>query len=405
MAAGPFIVQEHVIPASFIRGYERGVQDEASDEGLRLSVKQYTPRNNASPKLGDPTIIFTHGSGIAKEAYEPMLEALLNTEGNSSIQIRSIWSIDSVQSGASYILNEGVIGDEVHIFDHSRDILHTINHFQSAMKPPLIGIAHSLGAGQILTASSYHPRLFDAVVAIEPGVESGYDAPVSFPKAITVQLMLNARRRDDWPSREDACKQLRKSPLYAGWDARAFDLEMQYGLRDVNDADKKGNTRVTLTTPNVMQLATDPRPDPPLQGRTPAADYASRYRNGLVIPGFYRTEPRAVYEQLASLSNHILYISGKQSPTNPHLRDKIVRHTQSAVMGDEKLLASRVVLDIIPNAGHCVPLERPEATAAVIRRELARWRQRWLQEYDARKSQAPFSKKVDPELLARVAKL
>jgi len=35
--------------------------------------------------------------------------------------------------------------------------------------------------------------------------------------------------------------------MYARWDAHAFDLEMQFGLRDAWESDEK--TKVILTTP------------------------------------------------------------------------------------------------------------------------------------------------------------
>lgn len=77
MSSDHFLTTEHVIPASFVRGFARGLRDERSPY-LRLSIKQYKPINNPQPQLGDPTIIFTHGTGIARESYEPMFDALVS---------------------------------------------------------------------------------------------------------------------------------------------------------------------------------------------------------------------------------------------------------------------------------------------------------------------------------------
>jgi len=34
-------------------------------------------------------------------------------------------------------------------FDHSRDLLHMINHFRDSMLQPIMGIAHSMGCAQL----------------------------------------------------------------------------------------------------------------------------------------------------------------------------------------------------------------------------------------------------------------
>lgn len=74
--------------------------------------------------------------------------------------------------GASGILNENIQGDTstcsypIHLpdisepkpllinhianwFDHSRDLLHMINHFREEMPRPIIGVGHSMGCAQL----------------------------------------------------------------------------------------------------------------------------------------------------------------------------------------------------------------------------------------------------------------
>lgn len=41
--------------------------------------------------------------------------------------------------------------------DHSRDLLHMINHFRAQMPHPLIGIGHSIGPAQLF-ATPFHPK-------------------------------------------------------------------------------------------------------------------------------------------------------------------------------------------------------------------------------------------------------
>ncbi|KAG6184711.1 hypothetical protein E4U10_006339, partial [Claviceps purpurea] len=60
-----FHVTEHVIDGAHIREYPRATADD-QDAPLVLHVKQYTPRNNPSPRKGDVTIIGGHANGFPK---------------------------------------------------------------------------------------------------------------------------------------------------------------------------------------------------------------------------------------------------------------------------------------------------------------------------------------------------
>lgn len=66
MSNSHFNVQEHIVPAQHVRGYYRATVG-PEEEQLQLSVKQYTPLDNAHPKPGDVTIIACHAAGFFKE--------------------------------------------------------------------------------------------------------------------------------------------------------------------------------------------------------------------------------------------------------------------------------------------------------------------------------------------------
>jgi hypothetical protein len=87
-------IRHHVIPASHIRGYKRGVRDE-KNAPLQLSVNEYTPTGDVSASDDAVTIVFIHGVGSTKESYEPFFQQLKN----SSLPIRSIWAADIAWHG------------------------------------------------------------------------------------------------------------------------------------------------------------------------------------------------------------------------------------------------------------------------------------------------------------------
>ena len=122
-------VTNHIVPASHIRGFKRGIRDEGPEYQLRLSVNQYTPKTK---EPGIITLILAHGIGSSEELYEPLFDELLAR----NLPIRSAWSIDAAHHGYSYLLNESIIGDEPHWLNPMRDYLHVVNHFQTQMPPP-----------------------------------------------------------------------------------------------------------------------------------------------------------------------------------------------------------------------------------------------------------------------------
>ncbi|KAL2049324.1 hypothetical protein ABVK25_010421 [Lepraria finkii] len=163
MSTNFFSVKSHVLPCQHIREYSRTTKHK-QEETLYLDIKQYTPLNNLNPQHGDVTIIAAHGNGFPKELYEPLWVDMLNHSKHASFKIRSIWIADMSYQGASGVLNEQNQGDDHSWFDHSRDLLHMVNHFRSQMTRPIVGIGHSCCGTQLVNLSLIHPRLFTTLI-------------------------------------------------------------------------------------------------------------------------------------------------------------------------------------------------------------------------------------------------
>ena len=96
-----------------------------------------------------------------------MWEEVYERLKRDGLRIRSIWIANSAGQGASAVLNEENLGNDrtfrtplavtyamltivpASWFDHSRDLLYMINQFKADMPRPLMGVAHSVGAGQL----------------------------------------------------------------------------------------------------------------------------------------------------------------------------------------------------------------------------------------------------------------
>ncbi|KAJ5322670.1 hypothetical protein N7452_010959 [Penicillium brevicompactum] len=392
----PFQISEHVIDGQYIREYPRATA--AADSPLKLCIKQYTPIDNPNPQPGDVTIVATHGTGFPKELYEPLWEELLARSKQDGVRIRGIWMADAANQGASGILNEDNLGNDPSWHDHSRDVVHMINHFRDQMPRPIIGVGHSLGAVQLLFASLFHPRLFTSLALIEPHMT---DNPLAGDGPLFVAM--STAKRDVWPSREAAAEKSRK--VLKAWDPRVFELWKKHGYRELPTAlhpqtPKDGSSPVTLTTTKQQETIMYTRPNvnrhvhlgvPHDQAHTdPDSIKASTAHDPLVAPDVlgpllpdqksYRPEPILAYKLVPHIRPSVLYISASHSPLGKGGQHaEAAKQTGTGFGGSGGMDCGRVKLVTIPKAGHTLPQEKVVDTAQVlgpwIKQELQRWRQ------------------------------
>lgn len=402
-------ILEHVIPASHIRGFSRGIRDEQHGR-LRLAVKQYIPKARPEPTATDITVIMMGGIGSSKELYEPFYDELLQR----GLRIRAVWSMDIAHHGASYVLNEGIIGDEPHWFDSSRDLLHMINHFQDLMPPPLVGMGLSWGCVPIVSLAIFHPRLFSGIVLMEPtfttspAVRKADRTDKGIDRSHRAVAMV--KRRDLWPSLEDARTRLRATPHFGPFDPRVFERVIEYALRPASpamQADIGSPDAVTLTTPKSMEVATMMRPDPPFAGYPEAADFRNRPDDldTTIVQGFYRGEVTQVYRNLPYILPATLYVWGRRSLGGTAYSKDIAGRTGTGYGGNGGLDAGRVQETVLDDTGHNIPLDKPGEAAETVDRWLREEFTRWEKENQDRKNQPEFEIALRPEWKQRIAKL
>ncbi|KAG6151366.1 hypothetical protein E4U44_003162 [Claviceps purpurea] len=382
-----FHVTEHVIDGAHIREYPRATADD-QDAPLVLHVKQYTPRNNPSPRKGDVTIIGGHANGFPKELYEPLWDNLLEELNKHGVRIRAIWIADCAWQGRSGVLNQqkGLLGNDPGWYDYSRDIIHMINTFR--MPRPLVAVAHSFGSNALAHASLLHPRLFHSLVLMEAAI-----APDTAGPAVNggTPAYASIRRRDVWPSRQHAADSFRKSPFYQSWDPRVFDLWMRYGLRpkstDPGTPDGPEEGEVTLTTSKHQEIFTFLRPS------WPAFDAAGKeivhpewFRDVLGDPQipttalypFCRHEPSFTHNRLIHLRPGTFFINGGLST----IVSESEANNRAAITGTGRggsggTKNGRVQNVTHPHYGHLLPLENPsfcaQQAATFLKTELAIW--------------------------------
>ena len=398
-------VRSHVIAASHIRGFQRGVRNERLDH-LWLAIKQYSPKNQSADVEHAITIIAVPGVSQAKELYEPFFNFLLSS---SSFPVRAIWSFDTVHHGDSYVLNESVIGDEHHWFDPARDLLQLVNHFQNEIIPPVYGLGQSWGCVATTMSSIFHPRLFSGLISIEPVFGSGARlnswARASDENPSRRRALGILRRRDVWRSRKEARGHFASLPSYRDYDPEVLDLVLKYDLRECPTSDEPGC--VKLKTPTSMQIATMLLPDPPLPGHQPGPEYRED-ENEPSLPGFYRNEPEQIRRSLPFVYPPVLYVWGNRSLIG--MSDygfETVARTGTGRGGGGGTARYEVTSHCVPDAGHNVVLEKPKAVAAIVSDWIRHGHIAWQTHQERIQStQAPFEpEKLHPYFLEKISKL
>lgn len=280
-----------------------------------------------------------------------------------------------------------------------------VNTFRTQMPRPLIGIGHSMGGCQVAYLSLIHPRLFETLILIDPVILGRMDISHNIGPAAA-----SARRRERWPSRADALKFFQQSKFYKAWDRRVLDLWIQYGLRDVPTKlfpDAKA-PEVTLTTSKHQEVMTFLRPNfTRLPGETEVSSADCTTSNPTlnrrthpdftpdtdVQSPFYRGEATIVFNQLSALRPSVFYIFGSASfLTDEKSIEEKLAVTGSGVSGSGGRAEGRVDSVILQDAGHLIPMERPEESAENIGRWIGKdmkrfwdWERKTQEEWGDRK--------------------
>ncbi|OJJ82563.1 uncharacterized protein ASPGLDRAFT_67989 [Aspergillus glaucus CBS 516.65] len=341
----PFHIAEHVIDGQYIREYPRATA--TPDAPLKLCIKQYTP-----------------------ELYEPLWEELLAHSKQDGVC--SIWIADAANQGASGIINEKNLGNDPSWYDHSRDVIHMINHFRDQMPRPIMGVG---------SLPLIHPRLFASLVLIEPHIT---DNPLAGDGPLFVAM--STKKRDVWPSREAAAIQYRN--LLKAWNPRVFQLWKEFGYRALPTAvypegPTDGSCPVTLTTTkheeNNNQAYTDPKSS---EARPPHDPLLVPDMLGPLRPGqrSYHPESILAYKLVPHIRPSVLYVSASHSPLGKGGEHAdTAKRTGTGFGGSGGMEAGRVPYVMIQKAGHTLPQEKVAYTAQTmgpwIKQELQRWQQ------------------------------
>ena len=282
------------------------------------------------------------------------------------------------------------------------------------MPPPMVGIGQSLGCGAITMLATWHPRLFSGIVLCEPAL--GPSPMATWPRpAKYYPGVLAAKRKDVWPSREEAGRALAKSVLYRHYDLRVLERVLRYEIHEM-DHDEQGEAMcppgsVTLTTPKALVAAQWLRPSPRLLGFPTDPDDAVAQYMKITIPGFSRPEAWWFWRSLPQVYAPTLFVWGDQSElysgANTKFRAELYTNPLGTGPGGGGGHAAGQIAEVdVEGAHHSVVLEKPSGSAEAV----GKWLEVKVQEWDEKSSQRnnqPINDptKIPAALLERLAKL
>jgi pimeloyl-ACP methyl ester carboxylesterase len=261
-----------------------------------------------------------------------------------------------------------------------------------------------------MQAALLHPRLFAAIVALEPWVGTG-GQPYSSFAGITAMSM--ARRRDRWNSRAEAEAAWRANPYFAAFDADVFERVVRHDLRpdgaagssSSSSSSSSGGGPVTLVTPKAMEVGTMMRAAPS-PGDPDGSDFVGLDEQ-YVLPGFYRAEPRLMLDGVRNLRPPALFVFGRESPVaRSRLRDYLLQVAGTGELGSGGHEKGMVADAWVEGAGHPMPLEKPKETADAMAPWINQQLKRWEEQYFHCKDRGEFwVDKLNPEWVKAISKL
>ncbi|KAF9037381.1 alpha/beta-hydrolase [Hymenopellis radicata] len=315
---------------------ESYIFDPRPDFPLVSTAKRYWQAS--SPYVDDPnavTLIFTHGTGFHKEQWEPTIDELYRRGG---LNIREVWTLDAPNHGDSALLNYDTLKwGYQHVFrwgDYGRSVHAFLTGLGTGVnvdfsKRRLVGIGHSMGAVALLLSMTFQPAIrFEKLILVEIMTMNQVAAGTA-----TFLADGSAKRRDIWPSKEEAYKLLKARSPWKGWDDRVLRIYIDSGMTALPTRDYPERTDgITLKCPRVQETAS----------YSDELGYSSAYR--LLGPLTQR------------LPIHLIY-----GATDDYISSQIKQDVINNAAGRNLASVSRV-----PGAGHLAPQENPAGVAEKI---------------------------------------
>ena len=170
-----------------------------------------------------PLIHFAHANGVPSKVYQKLFD-LLKDEYD-------VIYVPLLGPDKRYPIDN-------HWKSLTQQVIDSI--VRQAKGRPVIGLGHSLGSVLTFQAALKRPELFNQVIMLDPPMIMGKEAfALHIAKLFKLKALdkmspagLSKRRRDHWPSREQAAELLRPKGFYQDFETACFQAYIDHALQD-----------------------------------------------------------------------------------------------------------------------------------------------------------------------------
>ena len=209
-----------------------------------------------------------------------------------------------------------------------------------------------------------HPALFSSLILIEPPIYANPARTTPF-----AQAKMMARRRESWPTREEAEAAHTNNPYYQAWDPRALRMQLKHSLYEKRLPDGSQETRTIMSKHTELALVARPnlqRIGAPDKGGLAGMSRGERHLYPDVDPEsawlypYYGPWGRTAFRFLPYIRPRTLFIDGGTS----HVLDPSKFHEQrvarcgTGVGGNGGVAAGQVSHIVIQGARHTMVVDR-----------------------------------------------
>ncbi|KAG8995765.1 hypothetical protein FRB94_011655 [Tulasnella sp. JGI-2019a] len=216
------------------------VLEASPDYPYHITSKRYTNPNLNNVDDTAITLVLTHATGMHKECWDLVMQHLfeLCSTPGSMVKIRDAWTIDCINHGEAAVMNEDILLTHFNEQFGWDNYGRAVGRFLTAgeergaridfSKRNLHALGHSMGAVSLVWLQR-ELSIFKSLTLIEPMISPpGFDLRGG---AASSWIKASYQRRDVWPSKSAASKDLLSNKGYKSWDPAMIELFVQYALR------------------------------------------------------------------------------------------------------------------------------------------------------------------------------
>jgi pimeloyl-ACP methyl ester carboxylesterase len=188
-----------------------------------------------------PPLLFHHANGFCKATFGLVAERLTDRFRVIAMDARGHGDSTHPEGPGSYAWTR-----------FAEDLGAVAEHIRSELGVASIpiGVGHSFGGTSLLGAAQRKPGLFERIVLVDPVVPPRLDEIPPERRASVMGMVERAgKRRHEWPSYGEAREFFRVRELFERFDPRALDLYVLDGLRERSDGS------VELKCPGAIEAA------------------------------------------------------------------------------------------------------------------------------------------------------